>query len=83
MDLFKADNSTRLKKEAVALLDVINLSFQSEAARSWDETFVATIVELLGSHPVSAIIAYATDLLARSRWWREREQLSDSVAIYW
>jgi len=53
VDLIQADSSTRLKKEAVALLDVINLSFDSEIARSWEEEFVASIVELLSSHIVS------------------------------
>lgn len=52
VDLIKAESSTRLKKEAVALLDVINLSFQSEIARSWDEEFVSSTVDLLSTHPV-------------------------------
>ena len=53
MDLIKVDSSTRLQKEAVALLDVINLSFQSEIARNWEEEFVSATVELLSTHPVS------------------------------
>ncbi|CAB9518549.1 CCR4-NOT transcription complex subunit 1 [Seminavis robusta] len=51
-DLIKGDSTARLKKEAVALLDVINLSFQSEAVRTWDQDFVSALVDLLTTHPV-------------------------------
>lgn len=52
VDLIQADSSTRLQKEAVALLDVINLSFQSEIVRNWEEDFVASTIALLSTHPV-------------------------------
>lgn len=53
MELIKTDSSARLKKEAVALLDVINLSFDSEIARGWEEVFVVSIIDLLSTHSVS------------------------------
>ena len=53
MELIRTDSSARLKKEAVALLDVINLSFDSEIARGWEEVFVVSIIDLLSTHSVS------------------------------
>ena len=52
MELLKSDNSNRLKKEALALVDVVDLVYASEIARSWDRDFVGSIIELVNSHPV-------------------------------
>jgi len=49
--------STSTKKEALALLEVVNLAFGDQQAKStassWDPSFVRAVVIVLETHPVS------------------------------